>query len=132
MSFTLTPCVQDLSGGHIPNTTTPVWFESARMPLITHVESLCQPGARFGIVRHASYDYQRELYADSEVTIETSITRMGTSSVVCSQQAWQSGQLAVLAEIVLVLMDSEQGTAVPLPEPARTYLAGLSGADSAI
>ena len=128
LSYKVTPQKSELSSGylpHIPNTVTPVWFERARSELYEKVTALSAQGTTFGIVRHASYDYQRELFADSEVLINTWISHIGSSSVVCHQEAWQSGQLAVVAEVVLVIINEKKRIKAVIEGDAEAYLKKL-------
>ena len=125
LSYSVMPQPADIMSGHVPNTVTPVWFEQARTPLWQAVNQLSEAGTSFGIVRHASYDFQRELWPESKVEINTSIISVGQSSAVCQQEAWQSGQLAVVATVVLVLIDEKQRSKALLSAAANGYLQQL-------
>lgn len=122
MNYQLMPDPDDLRGGHIPNYVVPLWFENARMPLWKQVTLLQGGDAKFGIVRHASYDYRREIFGGAQVTIETWVKSIGTSSAVCHQQAWQSGQLAVVVTVTLVAVGEASNTNMALSPAARAYL----------
>ena len=123
--FQIIPREIEVSSGHIPNTVTPTWFEHARTPLREKVTQLSGHSVFFGTVRHACYDFQRELFGGSEVIIRTWITRIGTSSATCRQEAWQFNERAVIAETILVAIDNLLRRKAPLSPTARAYLESL-------
>ena len=119
------PTLDDQTGHHVPNYIPPRWFEAARRPLWQQVNALSRSSVQFGIVRHASYDYQRELFITSEITITTSIKSISNSSAICHQEAWQAGQLAIVATVVMTATDIESRGKATLEDAERQYLQTL-------
>ena len=127
MIYHHTPTPEEISSGlgHVPNFVCPLWFEKARTALREHATTLGEDGTVFGIVRKASYEYLREVL-EGEVTIKTSISHVGNSSAVCRQEAWQFDQLAIVAETILVLVDTKGRGKLHLSQAARDYLISQS------
>ncbi|MFA5494269.1 MAG: thioesterase family protein [Porticoccaceae bacterium] len=130
LRHTRQPRDAEINAGHVVNTVPPVWFEDARFGLYAPIQELSGPDALFGIVRKASYDYQRELLPGAPVTILTGITRLGNSSAVFYQEAWQHDQRAVSAETVILLMDGRQRRKMDFSPASRRYLEQLLMVDA--
>jgi len=123
--YLLMPRHNEVGGNHVRNTVPPIWFEEARFKLYPIIQQLTSDTARFGVVRHASYDYTRELFYGSEVKIITSVSHIGNSSASFYQQAWQNDKIAVTAETVLVMIDGERGGKLKLSSASCDYLKTL-------
>lgn len=108
--------------GHINNTALPVWFEAARTPffrfftpdLATHNWKL--------IVAKIEVEFKGELFYGQEVTIESSISRIGTSSFVIRQAVYQHGELCALGHATMVRFDFKNKQSVALSEKERDQL----------
>jgi acyl-CoA thioesterase FadM len=90
--------------------------------LLALVDDLLLPSMAFGMVRKASYTYDKELHPQEPVTIYTWIHSVGNSSANCYQEAWQNNQCAVLAETVLLAIDASTHQASPLTKDAKILL----------
>lgn len=123
--LSITPRSSEISGGHVSNTVPPVWFQDARLDICQAVSELNGENALFGVVRSAKYDYERELYFGSAVEIRTAIRKIGNSSVVFFQEAWQNQHRAVTAETVILLIDTVTGGPSTLSDPSRIFLKNL-------
>lgn len=127
--YLLMPRHNEIRGGHVENTVPPIWFENARVTLFTQIEQLTSPTAQFGVVRRATYDYARELFYGGEVKIVTTVSHIGNSSATFYQEAWQNDKIAVTAESILVMIDSEQGGKLNLSTASCDYLKTLMRAE---
>lgn len=125
LTYIYSPKPSDEVGRHIPSFKPPEWFESARRPMWQQVSSLGDAGTQFGIVRHASYDYRAELFADADITITTAIQSVSISSAVCYQEAWQAGHLAIAVTVVLSNVGTNQAGKAPLNSAQKQYLHSL-------
>lgn len=109
--------------GHISNTTLPVWFEAARQPVF----EIFQPGLKVDdwplILARMELDFTAQLFYGQEVTIRTGIKKLGNSSLVVYQEAWQSGELAARGHTTLVHFDYRQQKAAPITGALRDRLA---------
>jgi acyl-CoA thioester hydrolase len=111
--------------GHINNTASALWFETARRPIF---ELFC-PTLEFTpqtfpfIMVHSEYDFVEELFFQHAVDIRTWISRIGTKSFTIAHEAWQNGRLGVKGSVVIVCYDFAKKETLPIPEDKRKALA---------
>jgi acyl-CoA thioester hydrolase len=111
--------------GHINNTASALWFETARRPIF---EMFC-PELRFSIetfpfiLAHSDYDFVGELFFQHDVEIRTWISRIGDKSFTISHEARQEGKVCVTGNAVIVCYDFMAKQTIPLPEDKRKLLA---------
>lgn len=74
-----------------------------------------QQGAMF-VVRTASVDYRAAARLDDELTIVTTIDKLGRASVQFLQQAWRSGQLLTSASVKVGCVDAATMRPRALPD----------------
>ena len=108
--------------GHINNTVLPVWFEAARTPLFKIFTPDLNPHQWRLIVAKVEVTFMGELFYGQEVEVRTDIERIGGSSFVIRQQAWQHGQCCADGKTVMVRYDFEQKRAQSLNENERAAL----------
>ncbi len=77
--------------GHINNTVVPVWFEAARTPIFKIFTPNLDPKQWKLIIAKIEVEFKGELFYGEEVEIRTGIERIGNSSYVIVQEAWQGG-----------------------------------------
>ena len=120
--FSITPRISEVnSGNHIGNQILPVWFEEARLSIMHQLLQHLTPSATH-MVRHAAYDYARELRYGSDVEIRNGIAKTGTTSITFYQEAWQHGARAVTATTTIVLFDRNTNATTPLTATGREFL----------
>lgn len=108
--------------GHINNTVLPVWFEKAREPLFRlfipdmTLQDWCLIVARLEVT------FKSQLHFGHDVQIRTGLERIGNSSIVVAQQAWQRQQLCAEGSAVLVHFDYHRQKATAIPEAIRQAL----------
>lgn len=123
--FELQPRFSDTDAlGHISNTTLPVWFEQARMPLFQIFHPTLDVKTWPLIIARVEVDFVAQSYWHLPVEIRTGVGKIGNSSFHAIQEAWQDGQLIARGKAVLIHFDYEAEKAVPIPEEARDQLAG--------
>jgi acyl-CoA thioester hydrolase len=111
----ITPRFGDIDGlRHVNNTVIPGWFEQARNPIyrIFNPEFALE-GWNLILARYA-IDFVRPLVINSDVTVRTWVSRIGTSSFEVSQEAEQAGVLCIRGTTVLVHYDFGTGRPVPI------------------
>jgi len=108
--------------GHINNTKLPIWFEYARDPIF----KIFNPDFNLKkwplILARITVDFQEQIYLDSEIEIRTYISKLGNSSFIVTQQAWQNGQCAATGEATMVFFDYELKKSKPITGDIRAEL----------
>jgi acyl-CoA thioester hydrolase len=108
--------------GHINNTVIPVWFESARVDIFRiFVPSLDIKDWNL-IVANINIDFLDQIYMHEPVEIRTGIQRIGNSSFVVYQEAYQGGRLVSKGTSVLVYYDYQAQQSRPIPADIRREL----------
>ncbi len=127
LTFIIIPRISEMGGGgHIGNAVLPVWFEEARLRFLDEATRLTPATGRLGwLVRHAAYDYEREVLYRGDVEIRSQVSRIGTTSLALQQEAWQNGERAVSATTTLVLFDLDAKSKVAASDATRRYLEAL-------
>lgn len=110
---------------HISNTVLPVWFESARGPLIRAILTSSKIEDWPIIVARISVDFLAQIYFGSPVKISTAIKKVGTKSFTIQQRAYQKGKAVAEAETVLVYFDFKEQITKKIPEAMRQKIEQL-------
>ncbi|HTN33728.1 MAG TPA: thioesterase family protein [Marinobacter sp.] len=122
--FELQPGFNDTDAlGHISNTTMPVWFEKARMPLFRIFHPSLDVKTWPLIVARVEIDYVAQGYWHLPVEIRTGIGKIGNSSVQVVQEAWQDGKQIARGRVVLIQFDYKTEKSVPISDSIRHKLA---------
>lgn len=108
--------------GHINNTALPVWFEAARVPIFKIFTPDLDPKQWKLIVAKVEVTFKGELFYGQEVEIKTAIERIGSSSFVILQQAWQHGECCAEGKTVMVRYDFANKSSQPLSEEEKQQL----------
>ncbi|WP_440054869.1 acyl-CoA thioesterase [Pseudoalteromonas sp. T1lg65] len=111
--------------GHINNTVLPVWFEAARTPIFKVFTPNLDPKQWKLIVAKVEVTFKGELFYGQEVEVKTAIERIGNSSFVILQQAWQHGECCAEGKTVMVRYDFAAKQAQPLSEEERIALSAF-------
>jgi acyl-CoA thioester hydrolase len=108
--------------GHINNTVVPVWFEAARTPIFKIFTPDLDPKQWKLIIAKIEVEFKGELFYGDNVDIRTGIERIGNSSYVIVQEAWQHGVCCARGKTVMVRYDFVSKAAVALSEVERAGL----------
>ncbi|WP_105214921.1 acyl-CoA thioesterase [Pseudoalteromonas sp. T1lg22] len=108
--------------GHINNTVLPVWFEAARTPIFKIFTPDLNPHQWRLIVAKVEVTFLGELFYGQEVEVKTMIERIGSSSFVIKQQAWQHGQCCAEGKTVMVRYNFENKASQALSEEEKSQL----------
>ena len=123
--FTLTPRISEINvGGHVGNAVLPIWMEEARLPILNEALKW-MASTDTHMVRHAAYDYERELLHRGEVEIRSVVKNVGTTSLTLYQEVWQNGQRGAAATTTIVFFNRAEKSKAALSTAARTYLEEL-------
>ena len=109
--------------GHINNTVLPQWFEQARTPIFKLFVPSMDPKDWTLILAKIEVEFVSELFYQFDVELRTYIERIGNSSCVIYQEAWQRGQLGAKGRATLVHFDHSSKKSVAIPDDIRAVLA---------
>jgi len=109
--------------GHVNNTVLPVWFEEARSPIFRFFTPDLDHKKWRLIIARIEVDFVGELFYGQPVEIKTWIDRLGSSSMVIAQEAWQGNAVRAKGHAVMIHYDYGEKKSVPIPEDIRQQLA---------
>src|SRR5690606_31382399 len=95
--FSETDCL-----GHINNSVIPVWFEEARTDLFRLFNPSLSMNTWNLILKRYDIDFVAQVWREYPVEIETTIAKIGTTSLTVLQRALQQGAVAVVGHTTLV------------------------------
>ena len=108
--------------GHINNTRLPVWFELARNDLFPLFTPDMDPKKSNLILARLQVDFIGELFFNQPVEVKTWIERIGNSSFVVLQEAWQGETLGARGRVTMVYYDWTQKKSVRITDDIRERL----------
>ncbi len=115
---------RDLDGfGHVNNAVFLTYLEEARDEFYTGL--LSHDTVNQMVLRHTSVDFRRSLVqSDDLVDVALVVIRVGSSSVVTRETITSSatGEVAAVAESVMVHCDQARERSQPFPDEARRLL----------
>jgi acyl-CoA thioester hydrolase len=78
------------------------------------------------ILARLEVDYLRQLYyrVGERLPVSSWVTRIGTKSVTVRQELVQDGEVAIRADVVMVMFDFATDTSRPLVDDERAHWAG--------
>ena len=115
--------------GHISNTVLPVWFEQARNPIFELFNPTLDVTKWNLIIKKIEVEYEAQIYFAKPVDIRTWIERVGNSSFVVAQQAWQSNECVASGKTVLVYFDYKKQSTQPIDGNVKAKLQALKIAE---
>ena len=110
---------------HVNNVMMGRFFEESRVDTNFNagLPQLIRGAGLHLLIARVAIDYLQEVRYRRKLHLRMRIAKIGTSSVVYEQAAWQGDQCAALAEVIAVCRSSEG--AAPWPDEARALLAGM-------
>jgi acyl-CoA thioester hydrolase len=104
--------------GHVNHARALSLIEDARLAMVEGA----LPGASM-ILARLEVDYLRQLYyrVGERPTVSSWVTRIGTKSVTVRQELLQDDQVAIRADVVMVMFDFGTDTGRPLTDEEREY-----------
>ena len=103
--------------GHVNHARALSLLEDARLAMIDG-----RPGGEL-ILARLEADYLRQLYyrVNEPLTVTSWVTRLGTRSFSVRQELAQDGEVAVRADIVLVVFDFTANASRPMTDDERAH-----------
>lgn len=108
--------------GHINNTVIPVWFEEGRTPIFELFVPELDLSRWNLILASVHVDFLAQTYYGKPVTVETRLSRLGSSSFDVSQQVVQDGKVTARGKAVMVHFDYQSNQSVRIPDTIRQAL----------
>jgi acyl-CoA thioester hydrolase len=108
--------------GHINNTALPTWFEAARTPFFRFFTPDLDCNNWKLIVAKIEVEFKGELFYGQEITIESSVERIGNSSFVIRQEVYQHDELCAAGLATMVRFDFQQKCSVALSDNEKSKL----------
>ena len=103
--------------GHVNHARALSLLEDARLAMAADV-ALDQPGL---ILARLEVDYLRQLYhrTGERLVVRSCVTRMGTKSFTVRQELVQDGEVAIRADVIMVLFDFGTDSSRAMTEAER-------------
>lgn len=108
--------------GHINNTVLSNWFEAAREPVFRIFNPALKLPEWNLILARVEIDYVAQTHYGQETEIRTWIEKIGNSSFVVAQEAWQGDVCVARGKAVQVFFNYATQKSEPLPAPYRAEL----------
>ncbi len=122
-SLTINPRFCDTDAmGHINNTVLPVWFLEGRESILKIFNPSLSTDEVSLVLAKIEIEYLEEIFFGSSVEIRTYVLRIGTSSVLVGQEAWQNGSLSATGTATMVNFDKHSRRSVPIPVDIKKVL----------
>jgi acyl-CoA thioester hydrolase len=105
--------------GHVNHARALSLLEDARLAMADDV-ALDQPGL---ILARLEVDYLRQLYhrTGERLVVRSCVTRMGTKSFTVRQELVQDGEVAIRADVIMVLFDFGTDSSRAMTEQERAF-----------
>ncbi len=107
---------------HVNNTVVPQWFETAREPVFKVFNPSLQLDNWPLIVAGFSVDFLAQIHYGKNVTVHTGIERIGNSSFVVLQYAYQDGIKVAKGSTTLVNFDYTTQRSSPISDDIKATL----------
>jgi acyl-CoA thioester hydrolase len=106
--------------GHVNHARALSLLEDARLAMVDR-----QPGGSM-ILARLEVDYLRQLYyrVAEPLCVSSWVTRLGTKSLTLRQELVQDGEVAILADVVLVMFDFAGDVSRALTDEERRHWSG--------
>lgn len=108
--------------GHINNTVYPVWFLEGRESVLKIFNPNLATEEVSLVLAKLEIEYIEEIFFGKTVEIRTFVLRVGTSSVLVGQEAWQNDELCATATATMVNFDKHTRKSVPIPGDVKERL----------
>jgi YbgC/YbaW family acyl-CoA thioester hydrolase len=110
------------TSGRIHYTAMFRYFESAEIEFMRSL-GMSYSGNAFGLPRvHVECDFLLAIGYDDLIAIEVCLTKLGRSSIRLQFCARKLGEVAAKGAVVVVCMDKETQSAIPIPDELRARL----------
>ena len=122
-SLTINPRFCDTDAmGHVNSTVLPVWFLEGRESVLKIFNPSMKTEDVSLVLARIEIDYLGEIFFGRPVDIRTVVLRVGESSVLVGQEAWQSDEMKATATATMVNFDKHTSQSVPIPGNTKERL----------
>ncbi|WP_207460370.1 thioesterase family protein [Azospirillum sp. SYSU D00513] len=108
--------------GHVNNNAIGVYFEQARVVLLTAGLGLRRESPWTVVIARSLIEYKAELHYPAEVRIGARVLRAGNSSLTLGSAIFQGDRCIATQEAVLVIVDKAAHRPTPIPDAVRPVL----------
>lgn len=123
LTYSLTPRFNDTDAlGHINNASYSTWFEDARRPVFEYFIPDLDPKKWNLILARVEIDFLAQGEYQKSVEIKTSVEKIGNSSFVLLQEAYQDGKIICRGKSFLVHFNYELQKSEAIPSNIRVLL----------
>lgn len=109
---------------HVSNTALVRWFEGAREPIFRYFSPDLDLESWPLILANYKVDFLKQIFL-GEVTITTSISKIGSSSFTVLQEVWQNQQKCSSGETTMVHFNYQTKKSEPIPDSVRAKLEAI-------
>lgn len=125
-SLSITPRFYETDAfGHINNTVMTGWFEAARAPIFQIFTPNMDIKNLTLILARIEVDFVAQTHYGYDVVVKTGIEKVGNSSFVVIQEAWQNDVLVAKGKAVQVYFDFKTQKSDRIPDVYREKLEAL-------
>lgn len=108
---------------HVNNTAIPKWFELGRNAVFQIFNPNLNDYEKWNLILvRIEIDYVCQMYLMGDITINTSISKIGNSSFEVYQEAYQNNKLCAKGKSVLVHFDFQNQKSIAIPDDKRIIL----------
>jgi acyl-CoA thioester hydrolase len=123
LEYNLTPRFNDTDAlGHINNASYSTWFEEARKPIFEFFIPDLDPKKWTLILARVEIDFLAQGEYQKNAVIKSSVEKIGNSSFVLLQEAFQENILICRGKSILVHFDYSTQKSKPIPDEIRVKL----------
>lgn len=119
--------------GHVNNTLSVRWFESARITYFDHpaVQEALAASKIGWILASVTCNFRRQILYPDTVTVGARVSRIGRSSIVMEHAIFSAAENAIASDgqCVVVAFDYEQQQSIHVPASLRSALGQIEGRD---
>ncbi len=108
--------------GHINNASFITWIEEARRPVFEEFNSELSIEKWNLIIARVEMDFVAQCYYGKKVVINSSIEKIGTSSLIIYHDLLQENTKIAQGKSILVHFDYSKNKSVPIPEEIKQSL----------
>lgn len=120
---TLTPRFNDTDAlGHINNATFATWLETGRRPIFKIFNPSLNMEEWNLIVAKVDIDFLKQTNYQDDVTVETTFSKLGNSSMTLKQKVLQNGEVMAEGKVVMIHFDYKSEKSVRIPDSIRSEL----------
>lgn len=122
LKASIRPRLDDIGpAGHVHNTVLPAWFQQARQELLDVFRNVAPAVSSSLMIKEYTITFHRELVLMPNVEVTIHVERVGNSSFILDEQAFQDGELSAESRVVYVHV-GQDGRPAPLTDDHKAYL----------